>query len=178
MKVKLENVILSFPELFHHAKYQGQSTGKYAGTFLFDKSNTALKDKIDKAIAKVVAEHPSGISLKDIKKDKLCIRDGDDETYEGYADRWSVKASNGTRPTLINQRKEPVVEEDNLFYAGCRVNALINLWVQNNGYGKRVNANLLGVQFVGNGERLEATKVAGIDDFDEVEDVDSDDIDL
>jgi hypothetical protein len=46
------------------------------------------------------------------------------------------------------------------------------LWTQNNSYGKRVNANLLGVQFYKDGEPFAAGEIAGDDDF---EDFGSDD---
>ena len=51
-------------------------------------------------------------------------------------------------------------------YAGCYVNAVIELWFQNNGFGKRVNANLLGVQFFKDGEPFGDNAGASADDFD------------
>jgi len=97
------------------------------------------------------------------------IKDGDDVEYDGCAGMWMVKASNGKRPTVINRDKSPITEEDEVMYAGCYVNAIIEPWFQNNDFGKRVNANLLGVQFVKDGEPLGdgGTKV-GADDFDDL----------
>ena len=86
--------------------------------------------------------------------------------YAGYEDNWSIKAGNSSRPTLVDNRGIQTTEEDNLFYPGCYVNAKIGIWIQNNSYGKRVNANLLGVQFVKDGADLSGgSKVASIDDF-------------
>ncbi|MFD1244790.1 ssDNA-binding protein [Paralysiella testudinis] len=37
-------------------------------------------------------------------------------------------------------------------YAGCYVNAKIDIWAQDSQYGKRINAGLSGVQFIRHGE--------------------------
>jgi len=60
-----------------------------------------------------------------------------------------------------------LTENDNRIYAGCYVNAIVVLWAQNNNYGKRINANLLGVQFVADGSPFgDGGTSAGVDDFD------------
>jgi hypothetical protein len=53
---------------------------------------------------------------------------------------------------VINRDKSPIAEGDNVVYAGCYVNGIVSLWAQNNQYGKRINAQLDGVQFVRDGE--------------------------
>lgn len=78
----------------------------------------------------------------------------------------------------FNRDKTPVVEDDEVLYAGCYVNAIIDLWVQNNGFGKRVNANLYGIQFVKDGEQFGAGAVDVFDDFDDLDGDGSDDIDF
>jgi hypothetical protein len=64
----------------------------------------------------------------------------------------------------INQE----VPEDHEFapYSGCHANAIINIWAQNNKWGKRVNAGLTGVQFLRHDVRLSgAGKVASLEEF-------------
>ena len=78
----------------------------------------------------------------------------------------SIKAANNKRPMVIDRDKSPLTEDDNKIYAGCYVNAVIELWFQNNGFGKRVNANLLGVQFLKDGEPFGDNAGASADDFD------------
>jgi hypothetical protein len=63
-----------------------------------------------------------------------------------------LKASTKRRPLVITRDKTPIVESDNIVYAGCYVNAIVSLWAQNNQYGKRINAQLDAVQFVRDGE--------------------------
>jgi hypothetical protein len=43
---------------------------------------------------------------------------------------------------------------------------VIELWAQNNNYGKRINANLLGVQFLKDDEPFADGEKASVDDFD------------
>lgn len=162
-KIKLTNVRLSFPSLFKRSQFDGNE-GKFEATFLLDKSDTKTYNTIKKRIDQLLAEN----KVK-VPEDKRCIKDGDDTDYDGYANHWSIKAGSNRRPTVINRDKTPLSDDDNVIYAGCYVNAIIDFWVQNNKYGKRVNANLYGVQFVKDGEPFGAGDVDVTDDFDEVD---------
>ena len=74
-----------------------------------------------------------------------------------------------------NKDKTPLTEDDNVIYGGCYVNAIIELWAQDNNYGKRINANLLGVQFHKDGEPFGGGGVSvKADDFDDVSGDDDD----
>jgi len=173
MKIKIENVRLSFPSLFHKANFNGQET-KYEATFLLNKTDHAkVIAQIEKAIKEKVAVDLKGAK---IGADKLCLRDGDEVDYDGYAGHMSIKASNKKRPLVIGKDKAPLTEDDNVVYGGCYVNAIVELWAQNNDYGKRVNANLLGVQFVREGEPFASGESAGVDDFDDLSDEFDDDV--
>lgn len=166
MKIKLPNVRLSFPSVFQKASFNGVET-KYEATFLLNKKDHAdLISSIQNEIKKKVAGDLKGAKLA---ADKICLRDGDETEYEGYAGHLSLKASNKKRPMVLNKDKTPLTEDDNVIYGGCYVNAIVELWAQNNEYGKRINANLLGVQFVRDGEAFggggESVKA---DDFDDL----------
>ena len=167
MKIKLRNVRLAFPSVFKKASFDGKE-GKYEATFLIPKSDKKTYDDIMNAIEVCKKENK-------IKTDKLFIQDGDNKEYDGYEGHWAVKAGNNKRPTVLNRDKTPLVEEDEVVYGGCYVNAVIEPWGQNNQYGKRVNANLLGLQFVKDGEPFgDGGKVASDDEFDDLEDDEDD----
>jgi len=162
-KIKLNNVRLSFPSLFRKAVFEGAET-KFEATFLLDKENHADLIKAIKAdISNRIKNDLKGAKLS---ADRICLKDGDDFDYAGYAGHMSLKASNAKRPMLIDRDKSQLSEEDERFYAGCYVNAIVELWAQNNGYGKRINANLLGVQFWKDGEPFADGERASVDDFD------------
>ena len=166
-KIQLKTVRLSFPNIFKRASFNGEE-GKFEATFLLDKEKdsaqiAAINAAIDEAIKDAKIKVPS---------DKRCLKDGDDVEYDGYAGCMSFKASTNKRPTLINRDKSPVVEDDNVLYAGCFVNAICDIWVQNNNYGKRVNANLYGIQFVKDGDAFGSGDVDVTDEFDAFDDED------
>ena len=171
-KIKLNNVRLSFPSIFRKAVFSGEET-KFEATFLLDKDTQADKiAEIDKAVQAMIADNLKGAKLK---ADKICLKDGDDIEYDGYANHMSIKASNNKRPKALDRDKSQLTEDDNRLYAGCYVNAVIELWAQNNQWGKRINANLLGVQFFKDGEPFSDGATASDDDFDafdEPEDMD------
>ena len=167
VNIIIKNARLSFPSLFSKASFNGVE-GKYEATLLFPKTDRKTYDAIMDGIEACKKSN----KLK-VGADKLCIKDGDDIEYDGYEGMWAVKASNGKRPTVINRDKTPLVEDDEIVYAGCYVNAIIDMWGQNNQYGKRVNANLLGIQFVKDGEPFgDGGKTADADEFDELDEED------
>ena len=167
----INNARLSFPSLFKKASFDGKE-GKYEATLLFPKSDK----KTYEAIKKAIDECKTSNKVK-VGADKLFIKDGDDIEYDGYAGMWAVKASNHKRPTVIHRDRTPLQEEDEVVYAGCYVNAIVEPWAQNNQYGKRINANLLGIQFVADGEPFgDGGKVASADDFADIEDEDDEEL--
>ena len=171
-KIKLQNVRLSFPSLFRKAVFSGEET-KFEATFLLDKNEHASKiSEIEAAIADLTKEKLKGVKLK---ADKICLKDGDDIDYAGYNGCMSIKGSNNKRPMVLDRDRSPLTEDDNKLYAGCYVNAVLELWAQDNQYGKRINANLLGVQFFKDGEPFADGVTASADDFDVLEPDDMDD---
>ena len=165
-KIKLNNVRLSFPSLFRKATFEGNET-KYEATFMLHKEeHTDLIANIKKQIEAGIKENLKGAK---IPSDKIALKDGDEsgrDEYEGY---YTLKAANNKRPKVVNRDKSPLAEDDEVIYSGCYVNAVVDPWYQSNGYGKRVNFNLLGVQFFKDGEPFESGSVADDDDFDEFE---------
>ena len=173
-KIKLNNVRLSFPSLFQKATFEGKET-KFEATLLLDKKQHAETiTEIQAAIKLAIKEKLAGAK---VGADKLCMKDGDESDYEGYAGTMSLKAANAKRPLVIDRDKTPLAESDNRPYSGCYVNAIIELWAQNNAYGKRINANLLAVQFYKDGQPFgDAGANASVNDFDAFDDETDDDI--
>lgn len=165
-KIHLKNVRLSFPSVFKRSIFQDKE-GKFEATFLMDKDSQADQiEAVEAAIEAAIKE----AKLK-VPKDKRALKDGDDSEYEGYEGHMSLKAASNKRPTVINRDKTPLVEDDDVIYAGCYVNAIVDIWIQNNNYGKRANCNLYGIQFVKDGESFGMGPTDVTDDFEELEDV-------
>ncbi len=161
-KIKIPSARLSFPSLFNMASFGGESTGRFEATFILDKKvHASTIREIESAISKLQKEELKG----KIPSDRICIKDGDEMDRPEYQGKMTIKASTKKRPLVIDRDKTPLTEDDNVIYAGCYVNAIISLWAQNNNYGKRVNAQLDGVQFVRDGEPF-GDGAASVDEFD------------
>ena len=172
-KIILKNVRISFPSLFKKATFNGEETG-FEGTFLINKEDQADQvEIINAAIKDLIKTNLKGAKLQ---PDKICLRDGDLVDYDGYAEHFSIKASSKKRPLVIDRDKSPLVEEDGRPYSGCYVNASIELWGQDNSWGKRINATLLAVQFFKDGEPFGDGSTGSLNDFDAFSEDDSDDV--
>jgi len=169
-KILLKNVRLSFPSLFRKAVFNGEET-KFEGTFLLDKIEHEAKIN---EIKDAIKEAFKTLKVPKLPPDKIFLKDGDEIEYAGYEGKMSAKASSNKRPLVVDRDKSPLTEDDNRIYSGCYVNATIELWAQNNNYGKRVNANLLAVQFAKDGEPFADGSKASVDDFDVIADDDED----
>jgi hypothetical protein len=78
------------------------------------------------------------------EKLNLCLHDGDEKAeYEGFPGNFFLNAANKARPAVIDRDRSPLIQADGRPYAGCYVNAVIDIWAQDNNFGKRVNASLV-----------------------------------
>lgn len=181
VEVKLVDVRLSFPALFKaevNENEDGTKTKKFKASFLLDKKTKVGKANI-RAVEEAIeqakeAKWPKGAPK--LKDSKLCLRDGDQEDWDGYAGNMYVSAGNSKRPKVVNKDKSPLTEEDGVIFAGCRVNAIIRVWAQDNKHGKRINASLEAVQFYKDDEAFSGYKPVDTDEaFDDFSDEDDDD---
>ena len=105
------------------------------------------------------------------KQDKLALHDGDVKSkYDGFPGNFfiSAAAQENAAPTVIDRDRSPLSARSGRPYAGCFVNASIELWAQDNNYGQRVNAQLRGIQFYADGDSFSAGRPADADEFEEV----------
>lgn len=172
MKAKLTNVRLAFPTLFEAKTVNGEGEPQFSACFLMDKAGHTSLDPLKKVVEAVGAEK-WGAKWPQIKKqleaqDRICLHDGEIKGYDGFADQWYVNANNRTRPTIIDRDKTPLVAADGKPYAGCYVNASLDVWAMDNQYGKRICASLRGVQFFKDGDRFAGGGVADDDEFDDL----------
>ena len=170
VKVKLQSVRLAFPKLFERDQY-----GNHSATFIIEPNTPAFKS-MESAIAQVVQEDLKG---KKPASDKICMRKSSDKggDYDGFTDANYALAANrkeSFKPNqLINRDKTPI-ESESVLYPGAFVNAVVSVWAQDNSWGKRVNAELVGVQFNKDGERLgRGSTSIDDDDFEELPELES-----
>lgn len=187
--IRMKEVRLSFPRLFTPKSFTEGQTPRFEGSFLLDPSNKAHKKAIDTIVdtaEEILLEAFSGeipdsveccFQYADASKIDVGSLEwrGKKKTYDGYEGMFVISSSNQSRPTVVDRDLTQLVEEDGKPYAGSYVNASITLWVQDNQFGKRVNANLRAVQFVKDGEAFGVRPADAEEEFDVLDGDDDDD---
>lgn len=175
-RIMLRNVRLAFPNLFEPSTVAGEGEPRYSAAFILPPDHPQLKEiqaKI-KAVAAEKWKDKADAVVKGLEKTgKVALHDGDEKPqYDGFPGNMFISASAkvSARPTVINTDKTPLTERDGKPYAGCYVNVSLDFWAQDNAYGKRVNAQLRGVQFYRDGDAFSAGRPADSDEFEEVTD--------
>ena len=182
MKIIIKNVRLAFPSLFKATAPATGGEAAFSASFLLPPNHPQFKE-LEAAIAATAKEKwgaKADTFLKALKSsDKTCLHNGDSKSdYDGFEGNFYVSARSKTRPTVISGDRTPLTEEDGKPYAGCYVDANIDIWAQDNNFGKRINAQLRGVQFRRDGDAFGGGgKPADADEFDEIA-VEADDADL
>lgn len=172
MKIKLTNVRLAFPQLWEAKTVNGEGKPAFSASFLLAPDHPDVA-RLNAAIDTVAREKwgaKADAVLKAMRgADKVCLHDGDmKENYDGFGGNLYVSSRSTTRPLVIDADRSALAEKDGKPYAGCYVNASIELWPQDNNYGKRVNASLRGVQFLRDGDAFAGGAPASEDEFDDV----------
>lgn len=101
-------------------------------------------------------------------QDRLCLHKGNVSKpgVDGYKDMLFVSGNAKKRFTIVGPDRTPLNSGDALApYSGCYGNAIIQVWAQANSWGKRINAQIMGVQFTRHGESFGGGRVAAPDEF-------------
>jgi hypothetical protein len=173
--VRLTNVRLTFPQLFDAKQVNGQGDPKFSAAFLFARNHAAVAE-LQKAIM-TAATGKWGAKATEIlaqlkAANKICVQDGDGKSqYDGYAGNLFLNASSKVKPLIVDRTGRNVLTAaDGKPYSGCYVEAIVDVWAQDNKFGKRINASLMGVRFLTDGERLAGGATATMDDFEPLPD--------
>lgn len=178
LKIRDDGVIvvrrarLSYPHIFEMwCKTPGKDKPRFSATFILPEETHAAEIKaLRKHFDQLQQEFFKGkVAAKD-----LCFRDGSQTAKPEYQDAWILVSSQTDKklaPTIRNIRGEVVDEDDGMIYAGCYVTGIVNPWKQANEHGKKINANLVGVQYTGKGEAFSSAANPDVDEeFEEGED--------
>ncbi len=180
--VRLNNVRLSFAQgLFDAQALEAGAIPKFNCHFIFPSDHECLK-KLQEALTEAAkAKWPNNwpAVLKQLQAaDRLCVHDGAtkaDKPYgTAYGGNFFLTASNAIRPTVVDcvagpdGRARPLTKADDKPYSGCYVNAEVDIWAQDNKWGRRGNATLMGVQFLRDGPRLAGSGVSSPSAFEAI----------
>ena len=159
--VKIENVRFSYPHLdkpYAGKKQREGAEPKFGIVGMLSKqTHVAMKEELMTIIRQIEADNgKKGQPLRIPMKDRF-FRNGDDEKEAAYAGHWIVSAREARQPSVRDERGILVTEPHkirDLIVGGYYGHMLIRPWFQNNDFGQKINANLLGVQFVRKGEEF------------------------
>jgi len=168
--LRIDNVRVAFLHIFK-PKANDKGEEKYAATMLIAKDHPDYDLIVSGILAKAKEKwkDQTAAVMKAMKlSDKICIHDGDSKPkYPEYAGLMYINAYNDIKPTAYGKDGRVLETYDGTLYSGCYANVIIDLWAQDNEYGQRVNAELMGIQFHADGENLGGGgKAASASDFD------------
>ena len=177
-KVRLKMVRLSYPALFRPKKFgkKGDGEPKFSAVAIIDPETkagrnniAALEDAIEAA-----KEAKWGSKPPKIKRDKICLREGDPDAEETQG-MMTLNASNTKAPLALDENGDDVTESDDVLYGGCYVDMIVRIWAMDNEYGVRINASLEGVKFRKDGDPFTSHSRTTADDFEDDDDDEDED---
>lgn len=165
-RVMLKNVVLAFPALAEPQSL-GEGEPAYGAKFPIV-PNSEQQKLIEDAIAAEAKE-----AWKDKAKNVLSMLEDDGkvcftkkvykskktgEPYQGFEGMHYLSTRNAkTQPTVFDQYGEEVTGKGDIerkAFSGAIVNASIEVWAQDNKWGRRINCSLRGVMLTGEGENV------------------------
>jgi len=170
--ILLSNVRLSFPHLAEPQRQVNESNGKerisYNCEFIMPQDHAGFQKFM--AIYAAMAlekwkEHAQTV-MGMIQSDRKlrCFGRGEEKVnkktfqpYDGYAGHVFITAGRDSAPQMIQADGQPIDPANTMayqmlarkMYGGCRVNAAVKPWLQENSYGRGVRCDLIAVQFAG-----------------------------
>lgn len=191
MKLKIVGARLAFPKLFTPEAFQGEGAECYScalivptknfkafvgevgpdGKIHYHTKQIALDVAVDQVGKEKWKDKWPAIKKTTEQRDSNCLHNGDLKAdLAGYAGNYYIncRAQSDQRPSIRDTNGTPLTERDGRIYGGCYVVALIEMWAMDNQFGKKVNAQVRGVQFLRTGDAFGAGAPAQDDEFDDV----------
>lgn len=165
-RIMLKNVVLAFPALAEPQSF-GEGEPAYGAKFpikpnseqqkaieaaIIAEAKEQWKDKADSVISMLAEDNKLCFTKKVYRSKKT------GEPYQGFDGAHYLSTRNAkTQPTVFNQYGEEITgkgEIERQAFSGAVVNASIEVWAQDNKWGRRVNCSLRGVMLTGEGENF------------------------
>lgn len=166
--IMLKNVTLAFPAI-DVPQAIGEGAPAYGGKLIIHPTEQAdLVKLLDAAILEVAREKWKDKAedvINVLKEEKLiCFHKTPyrskktGKVYDGFEGMYHVGTrSEKVKPTAVSLTGAEITDNAEIkrvFYSGCKVHAKIELWAQDNQFGRRINSNMLGLMFAGQGTRF------------------------
>jgi hypothetical protein len=182
----INKVRLAFPVLYKAEEFDpGDGKPRFSATFLVEpdsESDKTIRQAILDAVKEKFPEAKKAEQfLKSVvgQSQKYCYQDGDTKSFDGFEGNWFLASHRQAKdgpPAVVDQKKQPISADSGKVYAGCYVNAKVDIYVQATG-NPGVRCGLLAVQFAADGDAF-AGGVATPDGFEEIDSGDGNESDF
>ena len=165
-RIMLKGVTMAFPALAEPQAF-GEGEPAYGAKFpvapnsehqkliedaIRAEAKEAWKDKADD-ILEMLREDGKLAFIKKVYRSKKT-----GEAYQGFEGKHYLSARNAkTQPSVYNQYGEEITGKAEILrqaFSGARTNASVEIWAQDNKWGRRINCSLRGVMLTGEGENF------------------------
>ena len=168
-RVMVTNVRLAFAQDLITARAMKKDDGSMGdprfGCTLLIPNGDAETLKAVQTVMWVVAQEKWGAKAQAIWQElsasqRLALKDGATKaSKEGFLGNYFISAgAKQERPPMLlhkylgaDGKVQRLPRPNNVIYSGCYANVQLQFWAQENQYGKRINADVLAVQFVADG---------------------------
>ncbi len=165
MQIMLKNKRQAFPAL---SKPQaiGDGDPAYGNRIIIDPDDPDVK-VLDAAMLKVAKDKwkDDGEAVFNLLKEdkKVCFVHGPyknkktGKVYDGFEGKYYLgtrRPEGKGRPTCVDKYGNEIKDSseiERVLYSGCLVNQKVEIWAQDNSFGRRINCDVLGVMFAGDG---------------------------
>ena len=170
--IYLSNVRLSFPHLAEPQRQVNEATGKerisYNCEFIMPQDHAGFTQFLQRYGSMALEkwkEHAQTVMAMIQQDRKLrCFGRGEEkinkktfQPYDGYAGNVFITAGRDSQPQVIQADGQPIDPTNTMayqqltrkMYGGCRVNAAVKPWLQENKHGRGVRCDLNAFQFAG-----------------------------
>ena len=165
-RIMLKNIPMAFPALAEPQSF-GEGEPAYGAKFpikpdsqhqklieeaMLAEATEAWKDK-GKSVLDMLTEDGKVAFVRKVYRSKKT-----GEPYQGFEGQHYLSARNAkNQPTVFDEYGEPVEGKANIerqAFSGAVVNASVEIWAQDNKWGRRINCSLRGVMLTGEGENF------------------------
>ncbi len=165
MEIKLKNIPIAFPALAEPQAF-GDGEPAYGARFpvVPGSDHEKLIEEAMLAAAKERWKEDGEKILKMlVESGKVCFTrktylNKKGEPYEGFKDRFYLQTRSAkAQPTVLDRFGKTVSNKrdiEQLIHSGAETHVSVDIWAQDNQWGRRVNATLRGVMWAGEGERF------------------------
>lgn len=179
-QITLKNVRLAFPQLWEAKQVNGEGKPAFSASFLLsadDEQVDAINEAID-AVANALWGAKTKTMLAAMRgKDAVAIHNGDLKAqYEGFEGNYFVSARAYTKVVVVDRDRTVLTPDQGRPYAGCYVDANVEIWAQDNQWGKRINATLRWVQFRRDGDAFAGSPPADPNEIPDISVEETDDL--